>query len=255
VPGVRHDLVSARTLPCVAGAPFHDRCCVRGARYFLVQRGFLPLILAAGVVVTLMFELALGHYLPEHQRIGVPVGAALGVVLVWSGAHVQSRVTHRLDRAFFRSACDTRQILIDLAEKTRRASNRDQLAELLRHEINEALHPSSLVIYFRQNGNFLTTAGVAAEIRRLRGDLQLLENMRVRGEPWEITPSPNDASAFSILQPLQPECLVRMLDRGDQLLGLAVLGPRLSYEPYSREDKRLLESVANQAAARLRISR
>jgi hypothetical protein len=47
-------------------------------------------------------------------------------------------------RAFFRSAYDTRQIMIDLAAKTRNASNREQLAELLRHEIDEALHPATL---------------------------------------------------------------------------------------------------------------
>ena len=38
-----------------------------------------------------------------------------------------------------------------------------------------------------------------------------------------------------------------MLSRGRGLVGLLVLGPRLSEEPYSREDRRLLASVAGQA--------
>ena len=165
---------------------------------------------------------------------------------------MQSRVTRRLDRRFFRSAYDTRQILTDLAAKTRNASNREQLAELLRHEIEEALHPLTLAIYFRQSsGDFITPADVPKEIRSLPGDLPVLEHMRERGQPWEIVPTPGEAPALAILQPLQPECLVPMLGRDGRLLGLAVLGPRLSEEPYSGEDRRLLDSVANQAGGAL----
>jgi serine phosphatase RsbU (regulator of sigma subunit) len=42
-----------------------------------------------------------------------------------------------------------------------------------------------------------------------------------------------------------------MLGRNGRLVGLLVLGPRLSEEPYSREDKRLLASVASQAGVAL----
>jgi sigma-B regulation protein RsbU (phosphoserine phosphatase) len=224
----------------------------RSARYFLVQRGFLLLILLAGIGATLLLARALTHYLPDRARAGVPVGAAFGIILVWGGTQMQSRVTRRLDRAFFRSAYDTRQILVDLAAKTRNASNREQLAELLRDEIDDALHPMTLAIYFRQsNGQFLTTADVPEEIRALPGDLPVLVHMRERGQTWEIVPSPVEAPALALLQPLQPECLVPMLGRDGQLLGLAVLGPRLSEEPYSGEDKSLLDSVANQAGSAL----
>jgi phosphoserine phosphatase RsbU/P len=224
----------------------------RSARYFMVQRGFLLLILLAGIGATLLLANALSQNFPQHQQAGVPVGAAFGILLVWGGAQMQSRVTRRLDRAFFRSAYDTRQILIDLAAKTRSASNREQLAELLGSEIVDALHPSTLAIYFRQsNGEFMTTADVPEEIRKLPADLPVLEHMRERGQSWEIVPSPIEAPSIAILQPLQPECLVPMLGRDGQLLGLVVLGPRLSEEPYSGEDRRLLDSVANQAGGAL----
>jgi serine phosphatase RsbU (regulator of sigma subunit) len=42
-----------------------------------------------------------------------------------------------------------------------------------------------------------------------------------------------------------------MLGRDSRLVGLLVLGPRLSEEPYSSEDKRLLASVASQAGGAL----
>ena len=228
----------------------------RSARYFLVQRGFVALILLAGVAATLLLARALSRYLPEPSHAGVPVGAAFGIILVWGGTQMQSRVTRRLDRAFFRSAYDTRQILVDLAAKTRTASSREQLAELLRHEIVDALHPSTLAIYFGQiGGGFVTTSDVPPEIRTLPGDLPVLAHMRERGQTWEIVPTPGEAPALAILQPLQPECLVPMMGRDGRLLGLAVLGPKLSEESYSGEDRRLLDSVANQAGQRPREHR
>ncbi len=224
----------------------------RSARYFLVQRGFLLLILLVGTGTTLLLARALNRYLPERGRLAVPAGAALGIFLVWGGTQMQSRVTRRLDRAFFRSAYDTRQILMDLAAKTRSASNREQLSELLRREVDDALHPLTLAIYFRQgDGEFATASNVPEQIRKLPRGLPVLEHMRERGQTWEIVPTPVEAPALALLQPLEPECLVPMLGRDGQLLGLAVLGPRLSEEPYSGEDKRLLDSVANQAGAAL----
>ena len=223
----------------------------RSARYFLVQRGFLLLIMLMGIAATLLLARGLEQYFPERSRMAVPSGAALGIFLVWGGTQMQSRVTRRLDRAFFRSAYDTRQILMDLAANTRNASNRDQLAELLRREIDDALHPATLVVYFREDGEFIATAGDSAGIESLPSHLSVLEHMRERGQTWEIIPSPDEAPSLAVLQPLRPECLVPMMGRDGQLLGLAVLGPKLSEESYSGEDKRLLDSVANQAGVAL----
>ncbi len=224
----------------------------RSARYFLVQRGFVLLILLLGIAVTLMFAHALGLYFPRHQSVGVPMGAGLGVILVLVGTQVQSKVTRRLDRAFFRSAYDTRQILLDLAAKTRTAASRDDLAKLLRHEINEALHPSSIVIYARDaSGHLVTSDNVPAEVRSLPLNLPIFRELQERAHSWDVLALSGGGPALSILQPLQPECLVPILGREGELLGLAVLGPRLSEEPYSGEDKRLLDLVANQAGTAL----
>ncbi len=55
------------------------------------------------------------------------------------------------------------------------------------------------------------------------------------------------------MAPLDPECLVPIRGSGGvSLQGMAVLGPRLSEEPYSAGDKRLLASVASQAGIAMR---
>jgi serine phosphatase RsbU (regulator of sigma subunit) len=66
-------------------------------------------------------------------------------------------------------------------------------------------------------------------------------------------PPPGDAEALQNfeLAALQPECVVPLLAHDSRLVGLLVLGQPLSEEPYSSEDKRLLDSVAGQAAVSL----
>ncbi len=55
------------------------------------------------------------------------------------------------------------------------------------------------------------------------------------------------------MEPLHAECLVPIRGSADSgLQGLIVLGPRLSEEPYSAGDRRLLASVASQAGIAMR---
>jgi sigma-B regulation protein RsbU (phosphoserine phosphatase) len=222
----------------------------RSARYFLVQRGFLVLIGLAGIAVTVLVARAVERHV-EQNGMAVPAGVVLGVFLVWGGTQMESRVTRRLDRAFFRSSYDTRQILVDLADRTRSASTRQELAGLLQQQLEDALHPSTLAIYFRQGDSFVTSNDVPETLRRLPGNLPVLRHMQERGQTWEIVPSSGEAPALALLQPLQPECLVPMLGRDGKLLALAVLGAKLSEDSYSSEDKRLLDSVANQTGIAL----
>jgi len=182
----------------------------RSARYVLVQRGFTFLLSLVSIGLTLLFAMSLAPYLQPIVQIAQPAGIALGAVfgtaLLWSGTQVHKRVSGRIDRAFFRSAYDARKILEDLAQKTRTATDRTELARLLERHLTEALHPSFVTV-----------------------DLQ-----------------PGEAPLVE-----QPEFLVVILGRDGRKLGALMLGPRLSEEPYSGEDERLLASVASQAAVAL----
>jgi sigma-B regulation protein RsbU (phosphoserine phosphatase) len=174
-------------------------------------------------------------------------------VVLWSGSQVHRRVSGRIDRAFFRSAYDARRILEELAEETRTATGRQELAQLLERKVGEALQPSALLVYLRQGDAELARAagapGRGPEV--VPRKLPLLEEVARRGKPWECpTDGAECEAARSAFAPLDPECLAPITGRSG-LLGLLVLGPRLSEEPYSREDKRLLASVAAQSGVAL----
>src|SRR5205823_10261231 len=78
--------------------------------------------------------------------------------------------------------------------------------------------------------------------------LPLLTEIAQRGKAWDV---PQDPGPSGDLGPLAPECLVPILGRENNLIGMLVLGQRLSEEPYSGEDKDLLDAVAAQAGIAL----
>jgi len=229
----------------------------RSARYLLVQRGFLILLCFVSFGLTLLFAASLAH-LPLAIEMGhsasTALGAVFGTALLWGGSRVHTRVSGRIDRAFFHSAYDVRVILENLAETSRTATNREALAHLLLDQLNAALQPISLVVYLATHDDELgAAAGVAPpDFQTIRCTSPLLVELARQGEPWELPPAglENDP-ATAVLAPLHSGCLVPILGRDGRLVGLLALGPRLSEEPYSGEDKHLLASVASQAGMAL----
>ncbi len=226
------------------------------ARYVLVQRGFAFLLALVSIALTLLFAFSFEHYLEPlieiNQPSGITLGAIFGTMLFWSGSQVHRQVSGKIDQAFFRRAYDARVILEDLAEKTRTATDRGELAHLLEHHLGRALQPSSLVVYLGDEHCLTVASGdVPRDLESISADIPLLAELARLGRPSELPPSENGSARRSILEKLKPECLVPILGRSGQLAGLLVLGSRLSEEPYSGEDKRLLASVASQAGIAL----
>jgi sigma-B regulation protein RsbU (phosphoserine phosphatase) len=229
----------------------------RSARYVLVLRGVLVLIVLESLAAAVIFAVSVPRLLRVGSELALPaglfVGVGFGIVLAWTGAQTQRRVTRRIDRAFFRSAYDARQILEDVATRTREASSRDELAALLEPHLRQALHPRSLSIYLEvAEGRLAAVRGDAPpEARSVSADVPALVELARRGEPVDVAAEASSDVDLSLFAPLEAECLVPMLGRTGRLFGVLVLGPRLSEEPYSREDKRLLASISSQAGVAL----
>jgi sigma-B regulation protein RsbU (phosphoserine phosphatase) len=250
----------------------------RSARYVLVQRGFFAfLFLVAGIMI-FSFTSVFSRFFSASPNVSMAVSAGFGIILAWVSAPLVRRGTVRIDRAFFRTAYDARRILEDLAAKARTVSDRHQLAVLLEHHIRQALHPKFLCGYLEtKQGHLAADFGPFPQhLASLDPALPLLKDLAERGKPWDVPPSPllftpavaltlpghpspweeppsplPATSALPGWSPFEPECLVPILGRDNRLIGLLVLGQRLSEEPYSSEDFHLLEAVASQAGVTL----
>ncbi len=224
----------------------------RSARYLLVERGFAILIVAISIGVTVWFGQAFAERFSAGSKAAIPIGATLGVLLITGATQVHRQVRTRLDRAFFRSAYDAREILENLASKIGTVTSRETLAELLHDQIRDALLPQSISVYLESaDGELRAYAGhPPPEASTLDGDGEQVTALTARTEPLEVNPEAIRETPLAILH---PECLVPIRGSSEgRLQGLAVLGPRLSEEPYSSGDKRLLASVASQAGIAMR---
>ena len=246
----------------------------RSARYVLVQRGYFVLLFAAAATAIALFTHTISRFFAEGTNIGMALSAAFGIVLVWASGSMVKRGTERIDRFFFRSAYDARVILQDLAEKTRTVADRHELVKLLEIQIAGALHPKSLACYLDAgDGSLVVERGswpgepdkipaalprpkfpfrfgavfIPRDLDTIPATLPLLADIAKRGKAWDV---PAGLEGLGV-GPLAPECLVPILGRNSRLIGLLVLGPRLSEESYSSEDKHLLDSVASQAGITL----
>jgi serine phosphatase RsbU (regulator of sigma subunit) len=94
--------------------------------------------------------------------------------------------------------------------------------------------------------------GVAPGLETIPAEGPLSLELAQRGKSCDVPPAGSaEFENFALFAPLDPECLVPILGRNDDLTGLLVLGQRLSEQPYSREDKHLLDAVAMQAGIAL----
>ena len=184
----------------------------------------------------------------------IALGTIFGGILLWTGTQVHKDVGRRIDRAFFRSAYDTRVVMEQLLAKTRAATTRDELAVLLEYHLQEALHPSSCAVYLEsRDGQLAAVAGnLPPECAQYSPAEPALRELVKYGKPWDVSSNfLNGEPLPSSLLANAPECLVPIPGRDGRLVGLIVLGPRLSEEPYSGEDKRLLLLITNQVGVAL----
>lgn len=229
----------------------------RSARYLLVTRGLALVITLTSIGAAWAFVRFFFRFFPWLHTSGsgavVTVGmagAGIGGLVAVGTSRIQEGVRHRLDRAFFRDEYDARQILEELAERIRTAQNSAELAGLLEDQISHALHPASLTLYVESADGRLQVVGdnIPRHLHVLPADLPPFKEIARRGRPVDVPPPGSQLFApFSIFEPLHSECIIPIPGRDGRLVGVILLGRRLSEEPYSGEDKRLLASVANQA--------
>jgi phosphoserine phosphatase RsbU/P len=246
----------------------------RSARYVLVQRGYFVVLFFAALLAIFLFTHFFSGLFLGNSQFAMALSAAFGVAMVWFSGPIVKRGTERIDRAFFRSSYDARMILQDLAEKARTVTNRHELAHLMSVHIKGALQPKSLSCYLEggdgnlaiESANPKHSADVSGlptplfpfrfgaqfilrEVEKIPSGLPILSDLARLGKCWDVPPPASDQNGQNAER--TPECLVPIVGRSNRLLGLLVLGRRLSEEPYTGEDKYLLESVASQAAVSL----
>jgi hypothetical protein len=222
----------------------------RGLQYALARNVLrtallLPVILLAAGILSNP-DRTLGQILFQQ-----PLYPPLMLAAALSLRH-RERLGRWIDRRFFREAYDREQVLLSLADQVKGRESLRDIARLVSDPLEAALHPEAIHLFLLEPGSadfaVQYSSGGAAGLR-IREDAS---SARIIGRGGSL----DVASARAELEPDDAAWLDQLgaslavaVGGGDRrLLGFLLLGRRKSEEPYSLDDRRLLEVVAGQIA-------
>ncbi len=200
----------------------------QGLQYALARRGVV-IIRAILMLVALWWAAAV--VLDPDTRGPARLQAVALAMIVATWSHVaMEKAGHWVDRRFFRGAVDTERVLTQLGDSVRSIVETKPLLERVAHVVSDTLHVDQVVM-FLDAGDRLEPAYAVGGNPPSDGVALIGDAMRAKREPMRLQGG---------------ERLALPLATKDKLIGVMLLGPKKSEEPYSGSDIRLLQNVAGQ---------
>jgi serine/threonine-protein kinase len=182
------------------------------------------------------------------------VYAAIAIVAV--GAHSQRRRwTAAIDRQFFREQYDSLRLLREVSEEAGRVRSFSHATQRIVTRIETALHPEFAAIMQRapcdSSFSVLSSCPPDKAPPEIVAGSSLISRLRMLGDPletslgasnWLRRQLPDEEIEF--VRRARIDLLVPISMSPDHKEALIALGAKRSEEPYTREDKRLLEAIA-----------
>jgi sigma-B regulation protein RsbU (phosphoserine phosphatase) len=242
----------------------------KGLQHLLVSKGAL---LIGWLLVFWVVHQVLSHSNRWSDSVSAVSALAVGAAFVGTVGlrRVNVRLMRTIDRRFFREALDVRLMLSQLSGQLADLREGDKIHRLVASQVLAALHPSRVILLQRGQGEGDMESALVLESDRRS------PSHEVRSPTSRISEAPvllrsNDAAVQQVERDgwaaVAPETLdpqveeeSRLLQTGCELLiaipastgliGVMGLGPKLSEEPFSGEDRDLLLTVARQAGMAL----
>ena len=233
----------------------------------VIRKGLLYSIPTAiiGASYFLLLSVAMGLFHafagPQIFLISLIVAAITAVVV----QPLRDKAQSWIDKLFFREKYDSRLMLQRLSQTAASVLDLRRLTSMLLDEVINTMHISKAGILLRgETGEFRLVAqrGLAPIFDlRLRGDHPIVRWL-ARGERALTKEDVDTLPQFKALWGKEREDLERLgaelfvpLRAKGELVGIFVLGPKLSEEAYSTGDQITLTTLANQTAVALENAR
>lgn len=232
----------------------------QGLQYALAKNGVLVL----QVLLSFAVILAAASFVTnaETNRPVKITFIALGITGVFLIRLLADKIKTWTDRRFFREAYNAEQILSELSENVRTMVETKPLLETVSNRISESLHVPQVALLLKTGNFFQPAYALGYEDPPSAGldeDGRTIGKLR-KNQPIVIYQDDEDswvdetANERETLRELNSQLLLPVGAK-NELSGVISLSPKLSEEPYSPSDLRLLRSVAAQTGLALENSR
>ncbi|HEY6271808.1 MAG TPA: GAF domain-containing protein [Terriglobales bacterium] len=237
----------------------------QGLRYALARNGIRVLqILLTAIVISTAATLLAGENAKRPQKI---TAIAVGIGLVWLLRRGAKHLHASVDRRFFRDAYNAEQILSELGDQVRTIVETRPLLETVAGRIAESLHVPRVAVLLDGGQPYRPAYAIGYDPVPdvlFHGDGATVEWLRKEREPARVyfqdpnswiyrEPAMTDAERAQ-LAALETELLLPLAVK-DKLIGFMSLAPKLSEEPFTGSDLRLLKSLAAQTGLALEVAR
>jgi serine/threonine-protein kinase len=229
---------------------FDINVVVRRGLQYLLAKNVLRIILA----LELVGMIAIVQFNPNLtiRELFSPKSAYLYIVAISIVSFIyQTQISSWLDKVFFRKAYNTEQVLVNLIEKLKSFNSINEISQAITSTLEEVLHPKSIYFFYRSGEKESLTLGSCSgnpsKIQKIldSSDLvQLMESNPVTQDLNFINALPEEEKQW--INALQAQLIVPIVGQNKDLVGLFLLGEKLSDEPYSKNDCKLLEAMASQ---------
>ncbi len=227
--------------------------------------------LARGTVWTLRIALLVWIGIFFWQTVSAPhinttalIGVAiLGALVLLISPRIFEPISKSIDRHFFREAYNADLVLSELSEEVRHFTETAPLIKTVSERISGVLHVPEIAVLLRNSDAFQLRHALGLTItdplllpEKSTAIQHVIENGRpavlYREDPdgWFVNADPREKHT---LEQLQAEVLLALPGR-ERLMGVIILGPKKSEEPYSVSDLRVLQSVSIQTGLALEVS-
>jgi two-component system, OmpR family, phosphate regulon sensor histidine kinase PhoR len=236
----------------------------------VIRKGLLYSLLTAtiGIIYFLVVFLALNlfHFVIGYQVFLVSLFlAALTAVAIQP---LRDQIQTWLDKRFFREKYDVGVMLKNLSHTAASVLQIDRLTEMILADVILTMHVSSGAFFIidEKGGQYRLRAHKGAEpgianlsLFRVDSPICIWLAGHQTGLPSRVLDL--DPSFIALwareredLKRMQAELLVPLMTRG-KLIGILLLGPKLSETPYSSEEQLVLDTLANQTAVAVENAR
>ena len=245
---------------------YNIRVLVRRSLQYALARSTLFVVMSLPII-------ALAVFLYRHRRDSIAdlLTAAPGVYLLFiipliAVIRYRKRLLEALDRRFFREQYDARRLLLHVVSIVRGGSDMLAISRASLDEIDKALHPKHISLWPLDPEGAQLHRGfyrgeVPADVPPLSATGTLATLLANDEDPLDV----HGRHTKVLLQRLPDEerewlrhaaahlIVPLLIDR--RLVGIMVLGERMSEEPYGGEDRDLLRMLGGQLALTLDYAR
>ncbi len=218
----------------------------------------IPTILV-GVIYFLFISLALQIFSSSARENLFSLSLIVSIFAALLVQPFRDYLQKSIDRFFFRERYNTIQMLQRVSQAASSVINLDELTSMILNEITAAIHIEKAAIFLKYNGkkNLMVASQIGTRISPrtvIAGENPLINWLNINDfivSRQELETDTRFRALWgeerNVINALGAEIFIPLNAKGE-LVGLLALGPKLSEQSYSNEDKQTLLSLAHQTA-------